>query len=124
MAVAWSGEGVGHATQDLIIRDPVVIMASTPRFMAVGDTAQMLVELANTDGPGGRLQLSIEPSEELVGQRPGDDRRACLRRARGIRLQLTAARDRLRHGHGAAPIADGMSWRRPATFRCAPRRYR
>jgi alpha-2-macroglobulin len=70
MAVAWSGEGVGHATKDLIIRDPVVIMASTPRFMAQGDSARMLLELANTDGPSGDYRLTVETSPELAATAP------------------------------------------------------
>ena len=39
MAVAWSKAGVGHATQDVIIRDPVVVTASLPNFLAPGDKA-------------------------------------------------------------------------------------
>jgi hypothetical protein len=29
MAMAWSAEGVGHAVQDLVVRDPVVISTRT-----------------------------------------------------------------------------------------------
>ena len=65
MAVAWSAAGVGHATQDVIIRDPVVIMASTPRFMAQGDQSRMLIELANTDGPEGDYTLSVATGETI-----------------------------------------------------------
>ncbi|MCB1492839.1 MAG: alpha-2-macroglobulin family protein, partial [Rhodobiaceae bacterium] len=90
MAVAWTAAGVGHATQDLIVRDPVVIMASTPRFMALGDRAQMLVELANTDGPAGDYRLSVETTPELAASR----RSATVTLAEGaheaLRLELTA----------------------------------
>ncbi len=37
MAVAWSKEAVGHAEQDVIIRDPIVVTASLPKFLAPGD---------------------------------------------------------------------------------------
>jgi len=108
MAVAWSGEGVGHATQDLIIRDPVVIMASTPRFMAVGDTAQMLVVLANTDGPAGDYELSVEPSEELSASVQTMTVALASGARESIRLQLTAQEI----GSGTVVIrlanADGM----------------
>jgi hypothetical protein len=40
----------------VIVRDPVVITASLPQFLAPGDRSQMLVELANTDGPEGDLR--------------------------------------------------------------------
>lgn len=90
MAVAWTRDGVGHATQDVIIRDPVVIMASTPRFMAVGDTAQMLIELANTDGPAGDYRLSVETSEELAASRPEATVTLAPGARDAVRLQLSA----------------------------------
>jgi alpha-2-macroglobulin len=65
MAVAWSAAGVGHATQDVIIRDPVVILASAPRFMAEGDQSRMLIELANTDGPEGDYTLSVATGDTI-----------------------------------------------------------
>ncbi|WP_163270418.1 alpha-2-macroglobulin family protein [Chelativorans alearense] len=59
MAVAWSKSAVGGASKDVVIRDPVVVTTSQPRFLAPGDEARMLVEIANTDGPGGDYTLSI-----------------------------------------------------------------
>jgi alpha-2-macroglobulin len=66
MAVAWTKDGVGSTAKDLIIRDPVVIVASAPRFMAQGDSANMLLEFANTDGPAGEYQLKVESTPELA----------------------------------------------------------
>ncbi len=60
MAVAWSKKAVGHATSDVVVRDPVVITAGLPRFMAPGDKAQMRLDIANTDGPAGDYALSVE----------------------------------------------------------------
>ena len=37
MAVAWSPTGVGQAATDVLVRDPVVVTASLPRFLAPGD---------------------------------------------------------------------------------------
>lgn len=34
MAVAWSKSGVGHGVKDVIIRDPVVVTASLPKFLS------------------------------------------------------------------------------------------
>ncbi|SIS80799.1 alpha-2-macroglobulin family protein [Paracoccus saliphilus] len=59
MAVAWSKKAVGHAVKDVIIRDPVVLTTSQPRFLAPGDQARMLLELANTDGPPGDYRLTL-----------------------------------------------------------------
>ncbi|TRL37075.1 alpha-2-macroglobulin family protein [Rhizobium straminoryzae] len=59
MAVAWSRSGVGHATRDVVIRDPVVLTASLPRFLAPGDQARLRLDIANTDAPAGDYQLAV-----------------------------------------------------------------
>lgn len=59
MAVAWTRSGVGHAEQEVVVRDPVVVTASLPKFLAPGDAAQLRLELANTDGPAGSFTLSV-----------------------------------------------------------------
>src|SRR5690606_14966883 len=59
MAVAWSKSGVGSASKDVVIRDPVVLTASLPRFMAPDDQARLLIEVANTDGPAGNYALTV-----------------------------------------------------------------
>ncbi|SFI57161.1 hypothetical protein SAMN04515648_0560 [Phyllobacterium sp. CL33Tsu] len=59
MAVAWSKAGVGHATSDVIIRDPVVVTASMPKFLAPGDRSSLRLDIANTDAPAGDYQLQV-----------------------------------------------------------------
>lgn len=70
MATAWSQTGVGQATADVIVRDPIVVTASTPRFVAPGDTARVLLEITHTEGPVGEMPLSVEASSgiQLFGQ--------------------------------------------------------
>ncbi|PLX36686.1 MAG: alpha-2-macroglobulin [Hyphomicrobiales bacterium] len=74
MAIAWSGDGVGHAEKDVIVRDDIVVLASTPQFMAPGDRSRILVELAHTEGPAGTTTMSISATDELI-LRPGDANR-------------------------------------------------
>lgn len=62
MAVVWSASGVGKAEQDVLVRDPVVITASLPRFLAPGDSSRMLLEITHATGPSGRMGL------EVIGQ--------------------------------------------------------
>jgi uncharacterized protein YfaS (alpha-2-macroglobulin family) len=59
MAVAWSKHGVGHASTDVVIRDPVVVTASLPKFLAPGDASRLRLDIANTDAPAGDYQLQV-----------------------------------------------------------------
>ncbi len=65
MATAWSDAGVGQAEADVIVRDPVVVTASAPRFLAPGDTARILLEITHTEGPTGEMPLVLTTSPEL-----------------------------------------------------------
>jgi len=59
MAVAWSGTRVGHAARDMVVRDPVVVSASLPRFLAPGDRSRLWLEIDNVAGPAGNWSLDI-----------------------------------------------------------------
>lgn len=59
MAVAWSPSGVGAAEADVLVRDPVVISASLPRFLSPGDESRLLLELTHAKGPAGEMPLEI-----------------------------------------------------------------
>ncbi|WP_449301433.1 alpha-2-macroglobulin family protein [Parasedimentitalea psychrophila] len=58
MVVAWSGRAVGQAEQDMLVRDPVVVTASAPRFLAPGDSSRVLLEIVHADGPSGEMALT------------------------------------------------------------------
>ncbi|PTW61338.1 hypothetical protein C8N35_10247 [Breoghania corrubedonensis] len=66
MAVAWSAAGIGHASADVIVRDPVVASVSLPRFLNPGDNSRMLVELDNVEGPAGTYRLSFTETPEIA----------------------------------------------------------
>ncbi|PSL19107.1 alpha-2-macroglobulin family protein [Shimia abyssi] len=59
MAIAWSSTAVGQAEQDVIVRDPVVVTASLPRFLAPGDQSRLLLEIVHAEGPYGRMGLDV-----------------------------------------------------------------
>ncbi|MET0576165.1 MAG: alpha-2-macroglobulin family protein [Mesorhizobium sp.] len=65
MSVAWTKDAVGHASSDVIVREPVVATAGLPRFMAPGDTAQLRLDIANTDGPAGDYNLMVETDGKI-----------------------------------------------------------
>ena len=50
MAVAWSKSKVGSAESDVIVRDPVVVTATLPRFLDLGDRSQVHVDFDNVEG--------------------------------------------------------------------------
>lgn len=71
MAIAWSDGGVGQAEQDVIVRDPVVLTASVPRFLAPGDQSRVLLEIIHADGPAGDMGLKVAANGlALVSQIP------------------------------------------------------
>lgn len=59
MAVAWSDTGVGQSEADVLVRDPVVVTASLPRFLAPGDQSTALLEIVHASGPSGRMGLDV-----------------------------------------------------------------
>lgn len=70
MAVAWSQTGVGQASGDVLVRDPVVVTASAPRFMSPGDRARLLVELTHVSGPPGEVLVVARPSGSVDVEGP------------------------------------------------------
>lgn len=65
MAMAWNETGIGQAEADVLVRDPVVVTASMPRFMAPGDSARLLLEVTHAEGPTGLMPIGIETSAGL-----------------------------------------------------------
>ncbi|RBW54475.1 alpha-2-macroglobulin family protein [Phaeobacter gallaeciensis] len=72
MAVAWSKTAVGQAERDMIVRDPVVVTASLPRFLAPGDDSQILLEIVHADGPAGYMTMTLTGDSTLqLATQPG-----------------------------------------------------
>ncbi len=53
MAIAWSKDKLGSADGDVVIRDPVVVTATLPRFLLTGDHTGIHIDLDNVDGAPG-----------------------------------------------------------------------
>jgi hypothetical protein len=66
MALAWGKTKVGAATKDVIIRDPVVVQATAPRFLAEGDKSRFHLQIDNIEGPAGDYALDIEVTGGLT----------------------------------------------------------
>ena len=59
MAVAWSKDKVGHASADVVVRDPVVVTATLPRFLLMGDKSTLRLDLDNVEGETGDYQITV-----------------------------------------------------------------
>ena len=72
MAVAWSKDKVGKASGDVVVRDPVVLIATLPRFLRTGDRGAVQLELDNVEGAAGdyRIAVSSEGTVKLHGDKP------------------------------------------------------
>jgi uncharacterized protein YfaS (alpha-2-macroglobulin family) len=62
MAVAWTATKLGRATTDVIVRDPVVLTATLPRFLLNGDKGTMSFDLDNVEGAPGDYTINVKTS--------------------------------------------------------------
>lgn len=60
MAVAWSKSATGSAEKNLIIRDPVVVQATLPRFLNYGDRSRFHIQIDNVDGAPGKYVVELD----------------------------------------------------------------
>lgn len=69
MAVASSAEAVGSGEDAIVVRDPVIAQASTPRFLAPGDASRITVDVRNLDGADATyaVEVSVEGAVALNG---------------------------------------------------------
>ncbi len=72
MAVAWSKNKVGKASGDVIVRDPVELTATLPRFLRTGDRGNVQLELDNVEGAAGDYNIAVESdgTVKLDGDKP------------------------------------------------------
>ena len=60
MAVAWAKGRVGQASTDVIVRDPVVVQATLPRFLALGDQSRFHMQIDNVEGATGDYTIDLD----------------------------------------------------------------
>jgi len=59
MAVAWTRDKLGSASQNVIVRDAVALTASGPRFLTLGDKAAVQMSIHNVEGPDGVYTMAV-----------------------------------------------------------------
>ena len=60
MAIGWTKTKVGSAESEMIIRDPVVVTATLPRFLDLGDRSQIHLDIDNVEGDAGDFRLDLD----------------------------------------------------------------
>ena len=70
MSIGWSKDKVGRAVKDVIVRDPVVLTSTLPRFLLTGDRGSVRLELDNVEGQAGDYRLSVTTTAPLSLQGP------------------------------------------------------
>ncbi len=58
MATAWSAGKLGHAVRDVVIRDPLVIQGTPPKFLIIGDASELHLSIQNVEGEEGGYELT------------------------------------------------------------------
>ncbi|MEW6449655.1 MAG: alpha-2-macroglobulin [Pseudomonadota bacterium] len=94
MAIAWSKDKVGRFAGDVIVRDPVVMTATLPRFLLTGDRSTMHVDVDNVEGQAGDYAVTVK-GDGTVAIGTGADKtlrlRAKQREAMTVPLTATGA---------------------------------
>lgn len=87
MAIAFSRDKLGAASKDVIIRDPVVVTATLPRFLLTGDRGTLHIEVDNVEGPLGDYLISAK-TQGPIGVEGSGQRPVYLRTRQRERLSL------------------------------------
>jgi uncharacterized protein YfaS (alpha-2-macroglobulin family) len=87
MAVAWTKTKAGGASSEVVVRDPVVALATAPRFLALGDASQISLEIDNVEGKPGDYALDLAVAGPV--QAASDVLHRKIKLERGARKSLT-----------------------------------
>jgi alpha-2-macroglobulin len=92
MAVAWSKNKVGHASADVIVRDPVVLTATLPRFLLPGDRSSVHLDLDNVEGQPGDYSITVSTADAVMAGAGASQTLTLRAKARGaVSVPITAS---------------------------------
>ncbi len=98
MAVAWSKDKIGRANGDVVVRDPVVLTATLPRFLRTGDHGAVQLELDNVEGAAGDYTIAVSADGPIKTRgRCAETAQACGQTARPSLAAGDGVGCRLRH---------------------------
>ncbi len=92
-AVAWSKDKVGSSQADVTVRDLVVVAATLPRFLNVGDRSEMHVDIDNVEGDAGEYKLDLDIHGPLTAEADAMTKTVRLnaRQRQSFAMPITAA---------------------------------
>jgi uncharacterized protein YfaS (alpha-2-macroglobulin family) len=91
MAVAWNKDKIGQASADVIVRDPVVLTATLPRFLLPGDRSTIHLDLDNVEGAPGDYTLAVTTADAVVAGAGATQKLTLAAKARGaLTVPITA----------------------------------
>ncbi len=66
MALAWTKGRAGSATADVIVRDPVVVTGTLPRFLNMGDQSRFFMDVDNVEGPAADYTIDLDVKGPVI----------------------------------------------------------
>ncbi|KAB2848042.1 MAG: alpha-2-macroglobulin family protein, partial [Hyphomicrobiaceae bacterium] len=124
-AVAWSAVKLGSSKTDVVVREPVALLVSGPRFMTLGDEVRLVVDLHNVDGKAGPYKVSLVsvPGPDTKGEAATVTAREVALKAGERKLEsimLKAERIGLMHYEVRVAGPEGIALTRPLTYAVKP----
>lgn len=98
MAIAWSKSKVGRAVGDVVVRDPVVVTATLPRFLLVGDRSNIQLEIDNVEGMAGEYRVGVRADGPISGANAAQTLRLNAKQRQSVQIPVAAS------GAGTAAI--------------------
>ncbi len=122
MAVAWSGSELGHATKDIIIRDPVVVQGTPPKFLIVGDKSELHLSIQNVEGSEGEFVLSSSADGGASLADAAAEQRFSLKKGERRNIELALSGDKLGKASVSVSLTtpDGTTIDRGYAFQVEP----
>ncbi|MBC8050745.1 MAG: hypothetical protein H7X92_11465 [Chitinophagales bacterium] len=116
MTAAWSADKLGHTVKDVIVRDPVVLAATPPRFLTLGDKSEMHVSVHNVEGAAGDYELiaAVEGGVKLATPEP---RKISLKADERVSLSIPLSGDEIGSGAIAVTLSGPDGFKSERSFR-------
>jgi uncharacterized protein YfaS (alpha-2-macroglobulin family) len=102
-AVAWANKAAGSAAADVIVRDPVVVQASLPRFLALNDQSRLNLRLDNVEGASGDYRVDVTTSGGVAADAGAIHRKLKLAAKASAVLDVPLRAEKL--GNGAVQVS-------------------